>query len=145
MKGDVLGDDTWFSYERWGDSWGEDDLMWEFAAPVSALAVNDDVMYFTVAPGASVGVAAVLSADPPADNYVLDNHAVTVAANRAKHVAIDRQPGSHTFKIWGEIPLQSQSENFAVAMDDPAAFAAVRALPAKTLDGVLRPAPPVVL
>ena len=37
IAGDVIGDDTWFVWERYGGSWAWDDLQWEYGAPVSAL------------------------------------------------------------------------------------------------------------
>ena len=51
ITGDVIGDDTWFVWERYGGSWAWDDLQWDYGAPVSALTVNDNVVYLNVTPG----------------------------------------------------------------------------------------------
>ncbi len=56
IDGDVVGDDRWFVWERYGGDWAWDDLLWEYGAPVSALTVNDNVQYLNVTPAAT-GVA----------------------------------------------------------------------------------------
>lgn len=124
VRGDIVGDDTWFAYERWGDSWGEDDLMWEYGAPVSALSANDNQMFFTIAPGARAGERAIVTVDPFVDLYTVDNRIVTGAPRSEKNIAIDRQPGSYVVKLWGTIPAGSSSQGEGLAMEDPAALAA---------------------
>ncbi len=52
ITGDVIGDDTWFVWERYGGSWAWDDLQWDYGAPVSALTVNDNVVYLNITPAA---------------------------------------------------------------------------------------------
>lgn len=51
IDGDVIGDDSWFPWEPYGGDWAWDDLQWEYGAPVSALTVNDNVVYLSVLPG----------------------------------------------------------------------------------------------
>ncbi len=55
VTGDIVGDDTWFVFERYGAGWSWDDLQWGYGAPVSALSVNDNEVYLNVAPAAQVG------------------------------------------------------------------------------------------
>jgi D-alanyl-D-alanine carboxypeptidase/D-alanyl-D-alanine-endopeptidase (penicillin-binding protein 4) len=126
VKGDVIGDDSWFAYERWGDSWGQDDLMWEFGAPVSALTVNDNEMFFTITPGKQIGEQAKVTANPLSNDYVIENHVITGAPRSQKQIAMDRQPGAYIIKVWGTIPQGSapQGVGAGLAMEDPAAFAA---------------------
>src|SRR3954469_25657997 len=53
IDGDVIGDDSFFAFERYPDGWSQDDLMWDYGAGVSALTVNDNVVFLSVLPGAS--------------------------------------------------------------------------------------------
>ena len=124
VKGDIIGDDTWFAFERWGDSWGQDDLMWEYGAPVSALTVNDNEMFFSIAPGLQVGEPARISAEPFVEEYSVENRVVTGARNSEKRIAIQRDPGSYTIQIWGSIPQGSAPQGEGLAMEDSALFAA---------------------
>ena len=42
LDGDVVGDDTLFSYEPYPEDWAIDDAVWGYGAPVSALTVTDN-------------------------------------------------------------------------------------------------------
>ena len=55
ITGDVIGDDAWFPWERYGANWAWDDLQWEYGAPASALTVNDNVQYLNVTPTPAEG------------------------------------------------------------------------------------------
>ena len=55
VTGDIVGDDTWFVYERYGAGWSWDDLQWGYGAPVSALSVNDNEVYLNALPAAQGG------------------------------------------------------------------------------------------
>src|SRR5262249_30580047 len=48
IAGDVVADDSWYPYERYGEGWSQDDLMWEWGAPASALTINDNVVFLTI-------------------------------------------------------------------------------------------------
>ena len=50
IDGDIVADDSFFVYERYGEGWTQDDLVWEWGAPVSALAINDNVVYVNILP-----------------------------------------------------------------------------------------------
>src|SRR5581483_5394121 len=52
VAGDVVADDSYFAFERYGEGWSQDDLVWPDGAPVSALTVNDNVVFVNILPGA---------------------------------------------------------------------------------------------
>ncbi len=80
VKGNIVGDDSYFSYEPFGPGWSWNDLQWEYGAPVSALTVNDNVIYLTVTPGAEAGAPVQFSWLPAVDYYKVESSIRTVAA-----------------------------------------------------------------
>src|SRR5207302_2782992 len=60
IDGDIVGDDSFFVYERYGEGWAQDDLMWDYGAPVSALTVNDNIVFAGMKPAGRVGESALL-------------------------------------------------------------------------------------
>src|SRR5438477_7736915 len=42
VDGGVVADDSYYAFERYGEGWSQDDLVWGDGAPVSALTVNDN-------------------------------------------------------------------------------------------------------
>ena len=125
FDGTVVADDTLFVYERYGAGWGQDDLMWDYGAPVSALTVNDNVHYLTLTPGAAAGDPAIASWNPslPDDASGLKNEAVTSPAGSEQHLGLDRQPDQSFLRAYGTIPAGSKPANFGIAVQDSAKFA----------------------
>ena len=125
ITGRVVGDDTWFPYERYGSGWGWDDLQWEYGAPVSALTVNDNVIYLNIEAGAKAGDPVAIAWDPPVPYYSLENAAVTSTGGSKPQLGVDRQPGSKTVRIYGSLPVGGNGEHLALALEDPAEVAAM--------------------
>src|SRR5205823_5958910 len=73
VDGDLVGDDTFYAPERYGQGWAVDDLQWIDGAPVSALSFNDNVVFVKIQPGQSQGEKALVTTDPPTSYYELDN------------------------------------------------------------------------
>jgi serine-type D-Ala-D-Ala carboxypeptidase/endopeptidase (penicillin-binding protein 4) len=124
VTGDVIGDDTWFLFERYGAGWSWDDLQWGYGAPASALSVNDNEVYLAAMPAAQVGGTAVASWTPATAYYSLDNSLETSPAGDPGKPGIERSPGSLTVRIFGRTPLGQQGLHTALAIEDPADYAA---------------------
>jgi D-alanyl-D-alanine carboxypeptidase/D-alanyl-D-alanine-endopeptidase (penicillin-binding protein 4) len=125
IDGDIVGDDTYFAFERYSEGWGQDDLMWADGAPASALTINDNVVSCHIWPGEHAGDRAFLSFEPFTDYYRIDNRLLTApAATGPRHLVMNREPGGETLSIWGSIPLDDPGVTEALAIDDPALFAA---------------------
>jgi D-alanyl-D-alanine carboxypeptidase/D-alanyl-D-alanine-endopeptidase (penicillin-binding protein 4) len=125
IDGRVIGDDTFFPFERYGTGWGWDDLQWEYGAPVTALTVNDNVIYLNLMPGVNPGDPITVSWNPAVPYYTLETTAVTGSSAPKALLGLDRQPGSKTIRLFGTLPVSSKGEHLALAIEDPAEFAAL--------------------
>lgn len=123
ITGDIVGDDTWFPRERYATGWSWGDLQWGYGAPASALSINDNVVYLALAPAKQAGEPAIASWLPATSYYTLENSSTTTAGGK-REVGVNREPGSMTVRIYGQIPLNSPPTNLALAIQDPADFAA---------------------
>lgn len=124
VDGDIVADDSYFAFERYGEGWSQDDLVWPDGAPVSALTVNDNVIFVNILPGARAGDRAFVSVTPFADYYTIDNRLLTTPAGTGRKIFINREPGSTTLTLWGTMPLDDGGVNEGLAIEDPAEFAA---------------------
>jgi serine-type D-Ala-D-Ala carboxypeptidase/endopeptidase (penicillin-binding protein 4) len=124
VSGDIVGDDTWFVYERYGAGWSWDDLQWGYGAPVSALSVNDNEVYLSAMPATQVGQNAVVSWVPSTPYYAVENSLATSPAGDPGKPGVDRSPGSMTVRIYGRTPAGQQGLHTAMAIEDPAEYAA---------------------
>jgi D-alanyl-D-alanine carboxypeptidase/D-alanyl-D-alanine-endopeptidase (penicillin-binding protein 4) len=124
VDGDLIGDDTYYAFERYAEGWARDDLQWVDGAPVSALTFNDNVVFVNILPGEQPGDKALITVEPETGYYELDNHVVTSVAGVTKRVGIHRDPGSKKIVLWGSLPLGDAGMKEPLAIEDPAEFVA---------------------
>src|SRR5262249_3999099 len=124
VDGDVVADDSYFAFERYGEGWSQDDLVWADGAPVSALTINDNVVFVNILPADRPGERAFVSVAPFADYYRVDNRIITTPAGTGRKIFINREPGSTTLSLWGNMPLDDAGANEGLAIEAPASFAA---------------------
>lgn len=127
VEGNIVGDDTAFPWEPYGTGWAWDDLEWSWGAPVSALTVNDNIVYLTVMPGARPGDPLTFAWNPAETSsyYTVNNTARTSAAGSQPSLGLDRAVGSHEIRLFGTLPAGAPAKQLALAIQDPAEFAAM--------------------
>jgi D-alanyl-D-alanine carboxypeptidase/D-alanyl-D-alanine-endopeptidase (penicillin-binding protein 4) len=127
VEGNIVGDDTAFSWEPYGAGWAWNDLEWSFGAPVSALTVNNNVVYLAIMPGARPGDPLTFAWNPDVTNsyYTVSNTARTSAAGSQSSLGLDRYLGSREIRIFGTLPAGGSAKHVALAVQDPAEFAAM--------------------
>jgi D-alanyl-D-alanine carboxypeptidase/D-alanyl-D-alanine-endopeptidase (penicillin-binding protein 4) len=125
VDGNVIGDDTRYVTQGYGDGWSWQDTHWGYGAPVGALCFNDNLIDMFVQPGLAPGQPGRTSTRPEIGYYELENRIRTVATRTvAQALALNRRPGARTLSVWGEISMRSAGRTFSVAVDDPGLFAA---------------------
>jgi D-alanyl-D-alanine carboxypeptidase/D-alanyl-D-alanine-endopeptidase (penicillin-binding protein 4) len=141
IEGNVVGDDSFFPDEPYGEDWGWDDLQWDYGAPVSALTFNENTVQLTLTAGqvAKIGDAqaqgSIDGINPPAvtaqwspnlEYYILDNAIMPAdpgaTTQPAAHPSLDRRPGSRMVRAWGALP--SGGYHASLAIEDPAQYTA---------------------
>src|SRR2546421_3897565 len=101
VKGDLVGDESYFNGAPLGSGWEWEDLTWAYGAQVSALTVNDNAIDLTVKPDEKVGAPVVITSGPPATFMTIANHATTSARGSKSDLQIYRGPGANTLEISG--------------------------------------------
>ncbi len=101
-------------------------MQWEYGAAISALPVNDDVRYLAVAPGTTAGqpVAASWLPQVPGMESGLLVTAVTSAAGSVPALGVAHAQGGGSLRVYGTLPAGGATVHLALALDDPAHFAA---------------------
>jgi D-alanyl-D-alanine carboxypeptidase/D-alanyl-D-alanine-endopeptidase (penicillin-binding protein 4) len=125
VDGDVVADDSYYVFERYGEGWSQDDLVWEWGAPVSALTINDNVLFVNIMPADRPGEHAFLNIAPFPEYYRIDNRVMTTPQGTGpRKIYINREPGSNQITFWGNMPQDDAGAGEALAIDDPADFTA---------------------
>jgi D-alanyl-D-alanine carboxypeptidase/D-alanyl-D-alanine-endopeptidase (penicillin-binding protein 4) len=116
VRGGIVGDDTAYVWEPYPDGWAQDDTLFEYGAPVSALVLHDNYVTVHLRPGAPPR----LSLSPPTSYLTFDVRA-RPDGNGANRVWVNRAPGSRHIELGGVLNRPSTLE---LAIDDPALYAA---------------------
>jgi D-alanyl-D-alanine carboxypeptidase/D-alanyl-D-alanine-endopeptidase (penicillin-binding protein 4) len=120
VKGDLVGDESYFNGAPLGSGWEWEDLQWSYGAQVSALTVNDNAIDLTAKPGERVGAPVVISTGPPATFMTISNRATTSARGSKSDLQIYRGLGANALEISGSLPLGDNGFSGSVAIPDPA-------------------------
>ncbi|HEX6189617.1 MAG TPA: D-alanyl-D-alanine carboxypeptidase/D-alanyl-D-alanine-endopeptidase [Pyrinomonadaceae bacterium] len=127
IKGDLVGDESYFDGDSFGSGWTWQDLQWSYGAPISALTVNDNAIDLTVRPGSKPGAAVSITSGPPAASFMtIVNRATTTAKGTRSDLRIHRGPGANTMEVSGTVAVGDDGFTGGVAIPDPAqAFVAM--------------------
>jgi serine-type D-Ala-D-Ala carboxypeptidase/endopeptidase (penicillin-binding protein 4) len=118
---DVVGDDSLYPDQRWSPGMSWNNIPTRSGTAISALSLDDNELPLRVSP-AAIGQPPRLELPP---YYMVDNHAVTVAAGATK-LDFDRLPGSRVLRVTGTIAAGAEPALLRLGIDDPAHYAAWR-------------------
>lgn len=117
ITGRIIGDDSQQKFDPVPHGWSVDDGLFEYGAPVSALSFNDNIFELRIN-------ANGITLNPAVEYFALLNE-VRHAPGEPRRIHIDRQPGSRTVTLSGNLPPGAKEYLNDLAVDDPALYAAV--------------------
>jgi D-alanyl-D-alanine carboxypeptidase/D-alanyl-D-alanine-endopeptidase (penicillin-binding protein 4) len=122
IRGDLVGDESFFRGPAFGSGWAWDDLEFYYGAEISALTINDNTLQVSVKPGEELGKPCRLSLSAATALLSFSNRTETVAAGRRRTISFYRPLGQNVVYVSGEIPLDDPGYREDVTMHNPAAF-----------------------
>ncbi len=123
IDGNVVGDDTRYVWEPQPGGWSSDSATKEYGAPVSALVLDDNTFEVTLRPGKLAGDLASIGLAPPFENFAIDNRVVTTDGGERK-IEFYRSASGRELHVWGRLPVGDPGVTQALAIGDPALYAA---------------------
>ncbi|MEL6415491.1 MAG: D-alanyl-D-alanine carboxypeptidase/D-alanyl-D-alanine-endopeptidase [Pseudomonadota bacterium] len=122
----LIGDDTWLPNERWGVGWSVEDLQFYYGTAISALSVNDNLVWVEILPGAGPGDLANVRWRVGDEYLQLQNELYTADAEAETDFGVERYPGASNVRIYGRLAIDNDPISFPLAIENPAEFAALR-------------------
>ncbi len=107
ISGDIIGDGKAFDENKLGHGWEWEDLAYAYAAPVSAMQFNENMLSLHIAPGAEMGGSASIKIFPLESFLKIDNRVVTQAQGIPPRIQIRRGSSNERVSVYGSIPLKA--------------------------------------
>lgn len=120
IKGDLIGDESFFRGPPFGTQWTWDDLQQYYGAEASALSVQDNVVDLVFKPGRRLGAACSISTLPQTAYLSFSNRTVTMEPGVSPKISLYRPPGGNTVYVSGWMPLNGSNVVDAVSVHRPA-------------------------
>jgi D-alanyl-D-alanine carboxypeptidase/D-alanyl-D-alanine-endopeptidase (penicillin-binding protein 4) len=124
IAGDIVGDDSYFPRERYPSGWEIDDMVWQYGAAISAIAVDDNTVTLTLTPGERAGDPVLAAVAPATPDFSVQNDVVTSAAEMKPDLALMREPGANLVVVRGTLPAKTTPRKLVLAIVEPAQHAA---------------------
>jgi D-alanyl-D-alanine carboxypeptidase/D-alanyl-D-alanine-endopeptidase (penicillin-binding protein 4) len=121
IEGNVIGDAGAFDRRGLGRGWSWDYLQDGYAAPASALELNENIATLTITPGAMPGDDAKLLL-PPGTGLGLVHHIVTGERGTRTEIVVARVPEGGWLDVTGSIAIDSVQVSRDVAVSNPALY-----------------------
>ncbi|MEJ2007908.1 MAG: D-alanyl-D-alanine carboxypeptidase/D-alanyl-D-alanine-endopeptidase, partial [Acidobacteriota bacterium] len=119
VTGNLYADDTYYVYQPYGTDWAVDDLVWDYGAPITALAFNDNSLKVEIRPADMAGEKADIEIEPGDGYYKVDDDVETTSSRDPAKVEISRFPGSTELDVWGHVPVYSDGVDEAISIENP--------------------------
>ena len=120
IRGDVIGDESYFSGPPFGAGWGWEDLQWSYGAEVSALSIDDNSVGLTVKPGAKAGLPCQASVSPSNSLVNVIDRVITTPPSGPKWISVYRPIGENTVYVSGRLPVGDPGYQGHLAIHQPA-------------------------
>lgn len=120
IRGDLVGDESFFRGPPYGSGWAWDDLNNYYAAEISALTINDNTLQLSVKPGPTTGAPCQLTLSPATSYVVLSNRTQTAAPGTRRKISAYRPLGQNVIYVTGQMPLNDTNHTDEVTMANPA-------------------------
>lgn len=118
VRGDVIGDDSYFAAGAGGKGWTARELKTRYGAPVNALSINNNVVWVTARPS-KYKKPVIVGIEPGTSHFRIRNRAVTGSRKAKLTIKARLDEDTHTIVITGTLP-SARSFRQHLVLENPA-------------------------
>jgi serine-type D-Ala-D-Ala carboxypeptidase/endopeptidase (penicillin-binding protein 4) len=122
IAGDLIGDGASFEETEYGRGWEWDDLAAGFAAPISALQFNENLLRLEITANPKPGEFAFIKMTPIADYFAVENRIATDLGRSSARIEIQRSRSGSGIVLNGVLPRNGATLDRSVAVQFPALY-----------------------
>jgi D-alanyl-D-alanine carboxypeptidase/D-alanyl-D-alanine-endopeptidase (penicillin-binding protein 4) len=125
VRGNVIGDESYFRGEPLGDGWVWNDVQWYFGAEVSALTINSNETTLTITSSKKEDEGAAVKLDTASDYFHVINDTRTVGRGSPLTIGVTRGLSDNDVRVWGDFAAGGGSYSVRLSVHQPALWAAL--------------------
>ncbi|AVQ98841.1 D-alanyl-D-alanine carboxypeptidase/D-alanyl-D-alanine-endopeptidase [Oceanobacillus iheyensis] len=129
IKGDLIGDDTWYDNVRLSPDLIWSDESFHYGAQISALTASPDEDYdagsvtLQITADEEPGEKPIITVSPNTNYVTIHNRAETSSNNVEEDLTVEREHGSNEITLTGTIPAGAETVKEYMAVWDPTSYA----------------------
>ena len=136
VKGNVIGDESYFRGDPLGDGWQWTDLQWYFGAEASALSINGNEIDVNLVPSSKAGEPPVVRTSDT-ENYVTVQNRMAAGDQTVRStIGLHRGLSDNNLEVWGEFAPDAKGFGARLSVHNPALWAAKLFLAALKARGI---------
>ena len=124
VRGNVIGDESYFRGEPLGDGWLWTDVQWYFGAEPSALSIDNNEVAVEIQPSEKSSQPPIAKLSRDQGDLKITSAFATVKAGERLKVGIQRGLSDNNVHVWGEFPEGSRGFGARLSVHRPARLAA---------------------
>lgn len=124
IRGNVIGDDSYFRGNALGDGWQWNDVQWYYGAEASALSINHNETSINVLPPENRGTSPVIRIADPTGYVTIENRMAMSAAGERMTLGLQRGLSDNRVRVWGTFPSGGKGFGARLSVHKPALWAA---------------------
>ena len=124
IKGNVVGDESYFRGDPLGDGWLWTDLQWYFGAEASALSINGNEVDVNLVPAAKANENALARTSDTEDYVNVQSRLAAGESGKPTTIGLHRGLSDNNVEAWGELAPGSKGFGARLSVHKPALWAA---------------------
>lgn len=124
IRGNVIGDESYFRGNPLGDGWQWNDVQWYYGAEASALSINHNETSVNVLPPENRETPPVIRIGDPTGYVTVENRMAMGTAGKRLTLGIQRGLSDNVVRVWGAFPPGSKGFGARLSVHKPALWAA---------------------
>ncbi len=124
VRGNVVGDESYFRGDPLGDGWQWNDLQWYFGAEASALSINGNEIDVNLVPSGKAGEPPTVRTSDTENYMTVANRMATAGSVTRTTIGVHRGLSDNNLQVWGEFAPGTKGFGVRLSVHQPALWAA---------------------
>lgn len=124
VKGNVIGDESYFRGNSLGDGWQWNDIQWYFGAEASALSVNGNEVDVNLLPPTKADAPPDVRTGDPLGYVQIENRMAAGSRAERSTIGLYRGLSDNRVEVWGEFAPGTKGFGARLSVHNPALWAA---------------------